>query len=384
PFVPMKNYENAMNPFLLGAGPAAFKNTDTGIYLSVLENRSWKKKKFIPGTTGDEEIKGIFHDNILHLFKKSDNRLFYHRGIPENETSWKEVAMVHGPWSSLVYSNQPAIFYKDENGFVHGIIKEDDSWKEFFKSEYPWWLKKISAHQGIRPNRIKLYGEFLPANLHIRNIKFGRVSSEGCLYTVDGLFFFVKVTIVFLFVPLILGTIIFAFILGLGTKGKENIFHLEDFKRNYAGVLRRTFARLTDWGLQGFVALILGKKFIMHVLTTDHISGEVIGKGIELLFPPLIWLIATTVLFVAGEAYLGISPGKFIFGIRVWGKSAKACGIREALIRTIYLAYDGLFCGIPGYLEIFRSPLWQRKGDKAVDTVVVLAKKTLWERRKKW
>lgn len=75
--------------------------------------------------------------------------------------------------------------------------------------------------------------------------------------------------------------------------------------------------------------------------------------------------------FIAFEAALGATPGKFLLGIRVRKENGKRCGFKEAFIRNIARLIDGFALYAAGIILIAKSNERQRFGDRLAGTVVL-------------
>jgi uncharacterized RDD family membrane protein YckC len=73
------------------------------------------------------------------------------------------------------------------------------------------------------------------------------------------------------------------------------------------------------------------------------------------------------------EGRWGRTPGKWIAGIRVLGTDFEPCGFGRGLIRNALKFVDGFFNYMVGILIVALTENWQRVGDMAARTVVVMA-----------
>ena len=82
-----------------------------------------------------------------------------------------------------------------------------------------------------------------------------------------------------------------------------------------------------------------------------------------------------TWLFVLGigEGIWGISPGKWLFGLRVVRTTLRPCGLLRAMFREILLLIDAIMCfgWLPAAFTVTLSRFRQRIGDFAADTIVI-------------
>ena len=77
--------------------------------------------------------------------------------------------------------------------------------------------------------------------------------------------------------------------------------------------------------------------------------------------------------FVAAEAGLGATVGKFAAGIRVLGDDGGPVGLMRSVVRNLVRIIDVIPVGFPvvGAVLIWNSRLSQRLGDRLADTVVI-------------
>ena len=88
-------------------------------------------------------------------------------------------------------------------------------------------------------------------------------------------------------------------------------------------------------------------------------------------------LISTTLLLLTRiilEGRYGLTPGKWLLGIRTVSSTGRSCGVARSLLRTIlyWIDLSCLITPIPAAISIMLSPSRQRLGDRMADTVVVV------------
>ena len=73
------------------------------------------------------------------------------------------------------------------------------------------------------------------------------------------------------------------------------------------------------------------------------------------------------------EAYTGMTPGKWLCGIRTVRTTLRPINFNQALLRTLLLWLDMplLLWGVPGTTCLIRTERRQRLGDLASDTIVI-------------
>jgi uncharacterized RDD family membrane protein YckC len=95
--------------------------------------------------------------------------------------------------------------------------------------------------------------------------------------------------------------------------------------------------------------------------------GAVIGA--------LVWTLAVFVAYSSLEGRFGKTPGKWLVGIRVLGTDLKPCGFGRAFLRNLLTMVDGFFNFLVGALLVALTENWQRLGDMAARTIVVVDRK---------
>ena len=75
------------------------------------------------------------------------------------------------------------------------------------------------------------------------------------------------------------------------------------------------------------------------------------------------------------EGMCGASLGKLICGLRVMSEDGSPCRLKPALIRSLAYFIDALVFGLVGYLEMTKTRMEQRHGDRWAKTLVVQSPK---------
>lgn len=81
-------------------------------------------------------------------------------------------------------------------------------------------------------------------------------------------------------------------------------------------------------------------------------------------------------MLVALEGAYGVTPGKWLCGLRTMRTTLRPCGLARVILRDVLLCVDLvlLLTPIPAVVGCFLSPHRQRWGDRVADTVVVEAR----------
>ena len=167
----------------------------------------------------------------------------------------------------------------------------------------------------------------------------------------------------------------------LGTTWLMKIHRRSDYlfgKRTMtqASILRRAVARAIDLFITVFPSVFW---FSVMVSAPLDMNPQLALMGIT--NPVLIVLLSIIGMWIAGilvlsfmEGIWGITPGKWLCGIRTLRTTLRPCGVLRAFARELLVYVDSVFLMIwlPGVLLIAFTPHWQRLGDLTADTVVVL------------
>lgn len=138
------------------------------------------------------------------------------------------------------------------------------------------------------------------------------------------------------------------------------------------------------WLVASSISLIAGILIgIVSAVTGQEINlDSQSSSGLDFFFG-LAVLVASTLYFMLFEWLYGATPGKLILGMRVVMENGTPCTLGAAFIRALLRYIDGLFFGIPAYVNM-KEPLLQRIGDKAAKTIVVNSKDSFIQSARPW
>jgi uncharacterized RDD family membrane protein YckC len=91
--------------------------------------------------------------------------------------------------------------------------------------------------------------------------------------------------------------------------------------------------------------------------------------GLGMVLYGLFWLVGFSFM----EGRWGVTPGKWLVGIRVVRTTLRPCGFLRAALRELMLLFDGILClgWMPGVFCITLTTCRQRMGDMLADTIVI-------------
>jgi uncharacterized RDD family membrane protein YckC len=157
---------------------------------------------------------------------------------------------------------------------------------------------------------------------------------------------------------------------------QEYVF--EGQRRAFASLWQRALAQLVD--VVPFVAGFLLPVASWWRMFSDPERFIESGPLFPLVFFGLFigafaWALVVLVVFSYLEGRVGKTPGKWLLGIRVLGTDLQPCGFRRAFLRNLLTFVDGFFSFLVGALLVALTEKWQRLGDLAARTIVLVDEK---------
>ena len=158
-----------------------------------------------------------------------------------------------------------------------------------------------------------------------------------------------------------------------------------------ASLVQRALARIIDLSLLAILTYFVAKSMLSKVNWFEIVEAinlkfahPDVSRINQTLYVEAI-IIAVASLFLAViQGIWGITPGKWLCGLRTLRTTLRPCGIARSLVREVLLAIDStyLLWWIPGSLAIGLTERRQRIGDLLGDTIVVTSKSMKSERPK--
>jgi len=390
---PDHQLEGYSRPFVHADGPAVAEYGDGQVVIRALIDGQWTQHTTftleLPGNAAPEpgDLVVITAGRTLHLFAKL-NRTLQHCRVPldteEPPGRWKVVRRGVTQWAASLVGGTPVVLCGPvKNGVreVVGFRLSDGRWQRFF-SHRAGMANTISICP-TTGNAFLLVSGTPPFGVRMCEVTDGRVTSE----TRHGTGFpfpFGKGTMALMMVPhcsMLAAPLVLALVLSsLMAKYRITRHAGETGAAPYAPLWRRALAQLID-------ALILAGPFALSFVAMfsifsdfekmmlDFDEGPPLGFFVPHLFMCLgiPWAIAWLFVFSALEGRWGVTPGKWVLGIRVVGTDLRPCGFGRALVRNLLKVVDGFFNFLVGVMLVALTENWQRVGDLAARTVVVMA-----------
>jgi uncharacterized RDD family membrane protein YckC len=95
-------------------------------------------------------------------------------------------------------------------------------------------------------------------------------------------------------------------------------------------------------------------------------------KFFALFIAAFLWSLLVLAAYSYTEGRWGKTPGKWLMGIRVLGTDLRPCGFGRAVLRNLLTFVDGFFNFLVGTMLVALTENWQRLGDLAARTIVVV------------
>ncbi len=182
-------------------------------------------------------------------------------------------------------------------------------------------------------------------------------------------------------------TLLLGMLMGLGTWflmwwstqpdygfGIQNVKLASLGRRGLARVIDLALIVLTTAGLgwsltRGLDWLALLEAIILHVA---HPTIPIAARAASIL---ALWLAVYVLSLLIVQGRTGLTPGKWLCGLRTLRTTLKPCGFARSLARELVLCVDAchFLCWAPGIVTIALTDCRQRLGDLVADTIVVEA-----------
>jgi uncharacterized RDD family membrane protein YckC len=230
-------------------------------------------------------------------------------------------------------------------------------------------------------SRVVLVSEGMPGSLRLVELADGRVN-RSVRKPGSFPFPFGPKMMLFMMIPQLLPvllSLILAFLLTVEMRRHR----VQDYvfggqQRTFASLWQRALAQLVD--VVPFVAGFLVPTAWMWRMFSDPERFIESGPFFPFVFVGLfiaafLWALVVLVAFSYFEGRFGKTPGKWLLGIRVLGTDLQPCGFGRAFLRNLLTFVDGFFSFLVGALLVALTENWQRLGDLAARTIVVVDEK---------
>jgi uncharacterized RDD family membrane protein YckC len=288
-------------------------------------------------------------------------------------------------WTAVSLASRPAVFLSEsekEGGARLSVVTITATGPQ---------RKSIDAIAGTRAwsrwrplssgSRFFLVSEGMPGALHVAEIEDGRVARTSKR---PGSFFpFGPNMMAFMMIPQLLPivlSLLLAFLLTIQMRRhRVPDYEFGAERRAFASLWQRALAQLVD--LIPFVVGFALPGIWMWRMFSDPESLFESGpttfplRMFALFLGAFLWMLVVFLAYSYLEGRFGKTPGKWLMGIRVVGTDLQPCGFGRAFLRNLLTLVDGFFSFLVGALLVALTENWQRLGDMAARTIVVVDQK---------
>jgi uncharacterized RDD family membrane protein YckC len=221
-----------------------------------------------------------------------------------------------------------------------------------------------------------LLAEGMPGSLGLLEVVDGRVTRSARR---PGEFPFGANMMLFMMVPQLLPVVLSLLLALLLTiqmrRHRVHVYVLGAARRTFASLWQRALAQLVD--LVPFAAGFLVPMVWVWQMFSDPEQLFEDGPGFPLklfgfFIAGFLWSLVVFAAYSFLEGRFGKTPGKWLLGIRVLGTDLQPCGFWHAFLRNLLTLADGFFNFLVGALLVALTENWQRLGDLAARTIVVV------------
>jgi uncharacterized RDD family membrane protein YckC len=286
-------------------------------------------------------------------------------------------------WTAILLGSHPAVVFSDrEVGRAKRLevvtVTPSGPSRAHIQLEGggPAWARWRAL---ARENRLLLLSEGFPGSLRLAEVADGRVIRSA---RKPGSFPFGPNMMYLMMIPQLL-PILLSLILALLLTAQMRRHRVQDYvfagaRRTFASLWQRAMAQLVD--LVPFMAGFLLPMASMWRVFSDPENLLESGASFPFWFfglfiASLLWGLLVLAAYSYFEGRWGKTPGKWLLGIRVLGTDLRPCGFGRAFLRNLLTFVDGFFSFLVGALLVALTENWQRLGDLAARTIVVVDEK---------
>jgi uncharacterized RDD family membrane protein YckC len=356
------------------------------------DGTSWQNRGTLPVVAPDPECgcglswaKAVADDRGVHVFLEFGSTIFYGLWNPNTseDVTWERVAESGRGWAPLIWRGDPTIFnlaLNDDGHTLLGFRRGDEGWHEFVNLGRRGW-DDVNAWEARDPDSVVVFLGFSSnggaiemvgtdgSSLVSENRIGDRPDRMDSMPKSMMIMMATQYGVMFV-IPLILAVVLSA----LMRRHRITQYSSESDEAHYASLTRRAVAQLVD------LIIMMGPSVASFgFMMWGSMSGSIeepptFADGVAFFAPMLAgfgWAILTALVFTYTEGRSGLTPGKWITGIRVLGTDLEPCGFGRALVRNLLKCIDGFFNFMVGIMVVALSENWQRVGDMAARTIVV-------------
>jgi uncharacterized RDD family membrane protein YckC len=391
-----KRPPRASGPFQYGGRPAVI-SLGAHPTLSTLQaegtQAEWSAREFplgLPSEGGSlRSLQAVEGSGGLYLFAEvcteEPERCSLSYREPEHE-KWlplTEDACSCVNWTAVALGSRPAVVFSErDNGPAKHVtvarVAPTEPRPEQIELDgkgLAWMRWRALSSEG----RLLLLSEGMPGSLRLAEVAGGRVvrsvKKAGALPFGPNMMLLMTIPQL---LPIVL-SLVLAFVLTIQMRRhRVQDYVFEGERRTFASLWQRALAQLVD--IVPFIAGFAVPTVSMSRMFSDPESLIERGPFFPFLFfglflAAMVWGVLVLAVFSYFEGRFGKTPGKWLLGIRVLGTDLQPCGFGRAFLRNLLTFVDGFLSFLVGALLVALTENWQRLGDLAARTIVVVDEK---------
>jgi uncharacterized RDD family membrane protein YckC len=367
---------NCTQPFVYKGRPAVYEATPLSTALKVLREEGWTEESGVPLPSITEQgfsptdARPVAVGDKIHFFYSSGHTIYHW----VDGGGWQAVAKATGySWAALELDGAPVIVYLNREQVTARRLV-NGTWEKFFEHRTAI-ASEVGACATGRPGELVVLVQGFPGSIRALTIQDGKVvntTRHGGGFPFSGWFF------MWPFLANVLGMlapVLLAFILSRDMR-RFRVCSYSDGPHGvrFASLWRRACAQMIDGAvLVGPLAVCWIVMMSGFVFEDMMFSPVVMLPTMLLSCGGMVWVFVGLFVFAAMEGSSGQSPGKRLMGIRVLGLDLRPIGFGRAFIRALLKFLDGFFGFMVGIMLVALTEKWQRIGDMAARSVVVMA-----------
>ena len=373
---------NASRPFYYGKFPAVIEGDARGYFLTIFENGQWNEHKIFQKLVKSykdvrRRVQVVTIDDTNHLFVRRGETLLHRVGIPiessrDGDKGWKSIGPAEHHWLAFALGDKPAVLSASPT-MLRISTFENGEWSAMshiaLSGSFSRDFVPIPTGESLRVAATGFPGTLLIYSVEDDRLTLNARFGGGFPFPKNFIRTMFIINIVSLLFPILLAVILS----GLMLKHRVSIHWHGGKTAQYASLSRRAIAQIVD----GLIASVGMLPFIVSSFT--NFDSFLAGPN-PMMFPAMmllnmgfafLWMLILLFAFSLGESKWGVTPGKWLAGIRVVGADLRPCGFGRALLRNFLKVVDGYFSFLVGILLVTFTKKWQRLGDMAARTIVI-------------